>query len=79
MSDDLGSPSHPFPDNSEYPGKFPDVIARDLIALLKEKGEKLEKQHTVTWNLGSFTYVEHDDGKVQFNHLMWKGYVLYTE
>lgn len=67
------------PDDRDYHGIFPDEIARDLIALAKEKGEKLEKQHTVVWHLGNFTYVEHDDGKVQFNHLMWKASVLYTE
>ena len=68
-----------FPDKREYLGTLPNEIARDLIALAKEKGEKVEKQHTVAWSLGNFTYVEHDDGKVQFNHLMWKASVLYTE
>ena len=52
---------------------------KTIITLLKEKGVKSEAGYTVTWTHEDFVYIEHDDGKVQFNQLRWKNTILYTE
>jgi hypothetical protein len=58
---------------------FLPYLIQDLIRTCKERGEKREEEHTVSWFLDNFTYIEHDDGSVQFNQLRWKNSILHTE
>lgn len=58
---------------------FNPTIAQAIIHLVKLAGVKLEDEHTVSWTYKEYTYIEHDDGTVQFNQLRSGDTILYTE